>query len=114
MGLEIGGHITPLTLRIDAKALGVGDYSGSVAVESVGTTGAPLSIPVSLHVSATPNCNGHLDAADALAVFAEISGVGGCVADVPDMNCDHAVDAVDATFVLRYLAGAGTGPPQCG
>jgi hypothetical protein len=114
MGLEIGGHITPLTLSIDAKSLGVGDYSGSVAIESVGSTGAPLSIPVSLHVSAAPNCNGHLDAADALAVFAELSGIGGCIADVPDMNCDHVVDVLDATFVLRYLAGAGAGPPQCG
>lgn len=114
MGAEIGGHATPLTLRIDATSLGPGDYSASVAIESAGTVGAPFSIPVSLHVNPPSNCNGTLDAADALAMFAQLSGVGGCVADVPDMNCDHAVDATDATLVLRYLAGVGGGPPQCG
>lgn len=114
MGLEIGGHITPLTLRIDARSLSAGDYNASVAVESVGSVGAPLSIPVSLHVNPPPNCNGTLDASDALAVFAQLSGVGGCVADVPDMNCDLIVDAKDATLVLQYLAGARDGPPQCG
>lgn len=114
MGAEIGGHSTPLTLKIDATALTGGDYTASVAIESPGTAGAPLSIPVSLHVNHPSNCNGTLDAADALAVFAQLSGVGGCVADVPDMNCDLVVDVADATLVLRYLAGAGSGPPQCG
>jgi hypothetical protein len=114
MGADIGDHVTPLTLRIDATSLTPGDYSASVAIESAGSAGAPLSIPVSVHVSPPPNCNGSLDASDALAVFAQLSGVGGCLADVPDMNCDGAVDAVDATLVLRYLAGAGSGPPQCG
>jgi len=114
MGGEIGGHSTTLTLRIDATTLGPGDYTASVAIESVGTVGAPLSVPVALHVNQSPNCNGSLDASDALAVFAELSGVGGCVTDVPDMNCDDAVDTKDATLVLQYLAGAGSGPPQCG
>jgi hypothetical protein len=114
MGPEIGGHSTPLTVKIDATSLTPGDYAASVAVESPGTTGAPLSVPVSLHVSPPPNCNGSLDAEDALAVFAQLSGIGGCVADVPDMNCDGVIDAVDATLVLQYLAGAGSGPPQCG
>jgi hypothetical protein len=114
LGAEHGGHSTLLTLRIDATTLAPGDYTATVALESAGTAGAPLSIPVSLRVNVPPNCNGTLDAADALAVFAELSGVGGCVTDVPDMNCDLAVDAVDATLVLHFLAGAGTGPPQCG
>jgi hypothetical protein len=114
LGSEIGGYSTPLTLRIDAKKLTPGDYPATVAIESLGAQGAPLSIKVSLHVVQAPNCNGTLDVNDALALFAELSGLGGCTADVPDTNCDGTVDAVDATRVLQFLAGSGALPQGCG
>jgi hypothetical protein len=114
MGSELGGYATPLTLKIDTSGLAPGDYTANVTVESAGAGGAPLTIAVTLHVLAPSNCDGTLDAADALAVLQEVSGVGGCVADVPDMNCDGAVDSADAQLVLQYLGGLSAGPTPCG
>ncbi|MEO8456434.1 MAG: hypothetical protein ABI559_01355, partial [Chloroflexota bacterium] len=90
-----------------------GSYTANVGIESVGSTGAPLSAAVAMTVNRPSNCNGLLNAADALALLQQVSGIGGCVADVPDMNCDGAVDSADAELVLQYLAGVGAGPPQC-
>jgi hypothetical protein len=114
LGGEHGGYSTPLTVKVDASGMPPGDYVGNVTVESAKSAGAPLSIPVTLHVRSASNCNGHLDAADALAVLQKASGLGGCVADVPDMNCDGAVNSADAELVLRYLAGLSSGPMPCG
>ena len=114
LGAERGGYSTPLTVSINASGLPPGDYVGDVMVESTAAAGAPLSIPVTLHVQTPSNCNGHLDAADALAVLLKVSGLGGCVADVPDMNCDGAVDSADAELVLQLLAGLSNGPTPCG
>jgi hypothetical protein len=117
LGAEHGGYSTPLTVNVDPSGMPPGDYIGNVTVESTAAAGAPLSIPVTLHVGAPSNCDGHLDAADALAVLQEVGGVGGvggCVADVPDMNCDGAINSADALLVLQYLAGLSSGPAPCG
>jgi hypothetical protein len=114
LGGEHGGYSTPLTVKVDESGMLPGDYIGNVTVESTASAGAPLSIPVTLRVRGPSNCDGHLDAADALAVLLEVSGVGACVADVPDMNCDGAVDSADAVLVLQYLAGLSSGPMPCG
>jgi hypothetical protein len=114
LGTEHGGYSTPLTVVVNASGLPPGDYVAQVTVESSAAAGAPLSIPVTLHVRSTSNCNGHLDAADALAVLLKVSGLGGCVADVPDMNCDGVVDTADAELVLQFLAGLSSGPMPCG
>jgi hypothetical protein len=114
LGAEHGDYSTPLTVKVNASGMPPGDYIGNVTVESTASAGAPLSMPVTLHVRTASNCDGHLDAADALAVLLKMSGVGGCVADVPDMNCDGAVDSADAKQVLQYLAGLSSGPTPCG
>jgi len=114
LGAEHGDYSTPLTVNVDASRLPPGDYTGGVTVESIAAAGTPLSIPVTLHVSTPSNCNGHLDPADALAVLLKVSGVGGCVADVPDMNCDGAIDSADAELVLQFLAGLSSGRPDAG
>src|SRR5207244_4148710 len=77
LGAERGGYSTPLTVSVNASGLPPGDYVAQVTVESSAAAGAPLSIPVTLHVRSTSNCNGHLDAADALAVLLKVSGLGG-------------------------------------
>jgi hypothetical protein len=111
MGAELGGYATPLALRVDTTGLAPGDYTATVVVES--ESAAPSTIAVTAHVLAPSNCNGTLDPADALAVLQKVSGVGGCIADVPDMNCDGVVDSADAELVLQYLGGLSSGLPSC-
>src|SRR5207245_7645137 len=110
LSAERGGYSTPLTVSVNVSGLPPGDYAAQVTVESSAAAGSPLSIPVTLHLRNTSNCKGHLDAADALAVLLKVSGLGGCVADVPDMNCDGVVDTADAELVLQFLAGLSSGP----
>ncbi len=110
MGAELGGYSTPLAIQIDPTGL----PAGSTANLTIESEGAPsLSIAVTFSGAETSNCDGHLDALDALAVLQEVSGIGGCVADVPDMNCDGAVDAADAELVLRYVGGLSAAPVAC-
>jgi hypothetical protein len=87
----------------------------------VATTGAPQTADV--------DCNGSIDALDALQVLRQVAGLGsspaGCAAQAGlsiaqaarvwgDMDCDGDADAIDAMRILRYAAGlANLLPPGC-
>jgi len=61
------------------------------------------------------DCDGGIDAVDALKVLrgsAGLSNAGGCLAGSGDANCSGAVNAVDALILLRHVAGLPVTLPE--
>lgn len=110
-GPELGGYSTQLTLNVALGAEPDGDYSANVVIDSA-QGGTVILVPVSVHVR-RDGCDNQLTMADVLAVLNNASGIGGCVADVQDTNCDGVIDGEDIVAILRQLIGL---PPaqSCG
>ncbi len=80
-------------------------------------TPAPTPTPTLAYVRGDANCDGQVDAVDALALLRWVAGLeprAPCL-EQADANCDGALDAVDALDVLRHVAGLPVlAPSGCG
>lgn len=116
LGGDLGGYSPALVISLNSTAMGPGEYSGSVTLESMYASGAPRVIQVSVHVGC-PGPDG-ISAVDALQILRRVVGLPACAQDVGDANCNGSVDAVDALAVLRFVAGlppnVPTGCPPLG
>ncbi len=84
-------------------------------------TPTPTPTPTST-ATATPgqgivgdaDCDGDVDAVDALFVLRYVAGLTPFAACINDANvkCDDGITAVDALFILRYVAGLPNSLPQ--
>ncbi len=63
------------------------------------------------------NCDGRIDALDALAVLlhaAQLEPAADCLTVAGDVNCDRKVSSGDSLLILRHMAGLKvTQPPKC-
>jgi hypothetical protein len=112
LGAELGARDSTFGVSVDGAGLSQGDNNAQVIVESMYATGAPRVIQVSVHVGC--EASGGIDAADALQILRQVSGMPACLADIGDANCSGEIDAVDALAVLRHVAALPPGvPPGC-
>jgi hypothetical protein len=104
-GADIGSYSTQLTLEIDLSSSPDGDYAANVVIDA--PEGVLITVPVSVRVQRQtgPGCDHSLTMDDVLALLSNASGLGGCLGDVPDTNCDGRVDSADAVGLLRSLIG---------
>jgi hypothetical protein len=105
------GYSTPLTLIMDVTGQPDADSTAAVTIESQWSANTTVVVTVIVHPPRL-TCDGVLTVLDALAILNNISGIGGCVSDVGDANCDGHVDAQDAVLVLEYLIGLPSRLPE--
>jgi hypothetical protein len=105
-GVDMGAYSTQVV--VDALLAGApnGTYNANVLIDAPGVS---FTLPVSVVVQSTVGCDNVLTFSDVLAILNNESGVGGCVADVNDTNCDGRVDSLDIVGVMRFLIGL---PPE--
>ncbi len=100
-GSDIGIYTTHLILDVHLETSANGQYTANVTVDAPG--GVLIKVPIRANVQ--HGCDDTLTLEDVLAVLNAESGVGGCVGDVQDMNCDGKIDAADIVDVMRFLSG---------
>jgi hypothetical protein len=99
-----GGYSTQLILDLNVATLPDGDYTANVTIDSAHGTGIVIVVPVSVHVLRA-GCDNVLTFVDVLAILNNASGIGGCVSDVHDTNCDGKIDGMDIVGIMRFLIG---------
>jgi serine protease len=106
------GSVTDL--RVEARSLA--DIAGAdLLPETSVANGALAVVPRGRAILGDVDCNGAVDALDALHVLRHAAGFQGeglCIMD-GDVNCDGYIDAVDALAILRYVAGLSILPTRC-
>ena len=78
--------------------------TANVTIDSAQGAGALITVPVSVHLQRA-GCDNQLTVFDVLAILNNASGIGGCVADVHDTNCDGKIDGLDIVAIMRFLIG---------
>ncbi len=79
------------------------------------TSPTPASSPETNIVAGDVDCNGAIDALDALASLRQVgrTAAAACVSASGDVDCNGHVDGADALRILRYLAGLAPAPEPC-
>ena len=103
-GADVGGYSTQLILDIDLSTAPGGDHFASVLVDSAQGAGSLITVPVSVRLQRV-GCDNLLTVVDVLAILNNASGIGGCVSDVHDTNCDGKIDGADIVAIMRFLIG---------
>jgi len=70
--------------------------------------GAMQQVPATRVLAGDADCDGGIDARDALQVLRRTAGLpnlGVCATIAADVNCDGAINSADALLLLRYNAG---------
>jgi hypothetical protein len=138
------GVLSRLTVMVDAGAANGGYILGLVetvhiddnnelqtpeninpAQLAVGVTCDSLPPPIPEFLQGDIDCDGDVDAVDALQLLRHVAGLGANQGpDCPevgapigdtifgDIDCDGDVDAVDALLILRFIAGLPTNQPN--
>jgi hypothetical protein len=108
-----------LKLTFDGAAVqaalpaGPGSTEAILAGQMVGGMQIQGSDPVGLALTGDSDCNGAVNAVDALKVLRFVAGLGPSVCiDATDVDCSGAVNAVDALKILRFVAGLPNVLPQ--
>lgn len=68
----------------------------------------PSPTPTPLDTLGDVDCDGDVDAVDALQVLRRVAGLpvdADCMTEAGDVDCDGDIDAVDALLILRHVAG---------
>jgi len=95
--------------------IGAFEY-GSSPTPTPTATPTPTPAPTGGPAPGDADCDGGVDAVDALQVLRYVAGLpnpAGCIA-AGNVKCNDAIDAVDALLILRWVAGLPvTLPPGC-
>ena len=108
-GVSISTRSSAFVVTVDTSSLPPGTHTAQVVLESLWATPSTRVIQVQVQGPCEPT--GVIDAADALQILRQVSGLPACTADIGDANCNGGIDAVDALNVLRYVAGLPPGVP---
>jgi glucose/arabinose dehydrogenase len=88
------------------------------ATTAVAALPAPYDAPAGMQqqLQGDTDCDGDVDAADALDVLKFVAGLESpvCLQSGGDVDCDFAITAADALTILRFLAGLPPGGPPAG
>jgi len=105
-----------VTLSIDRTTLQAFDPTGE-PITNVGTVNSTVDVVPAL-LAGDMNCDGALNAADALVLLGQSANGSACTPPGDkidgvawgDVNCDGAADTMDSLALLRYLSGLAPAP----
>ncbi len=106
------GHLKILLLALLALAFALLWKDGPLTPTPGGSR--PAAAEPAAGTSGDVNCDGAVNAVDALQVLRYIAGLSAaaCLGSAGDVDCSGSIDAVDALLILRYVAGLRTTVPD--
>ncbi len=101
---------------VQVEAQSLADVAGADLLPEASVNSGALAVVSGGQVNpGDVDCNGVVDAVDALHILRHAAGFQGeglCIM-AGDVNCDGYIDAVDALAILRYVAGLSIPPGRC-
>jgi hypothetical protein len=116
LSIQAPGHPATTVLALDADTIQAFDTRGDPVPHAA--VNGTLRVVSSLLIGDV-DCDGEIDAGDALSILGEKSTgctpPGDLINGVAwgDLNCSGAIDGADALAILRYLTDLGLAPAPC-